>query len=322
MKKRMFMFCSTVFYLAFSVCSAFSFDGPLQIRNQFPLFFYINQPHLEKAAPEDSLSIGLSHSSLFMVKRSADWSVDMDMEITGLELRYRTDISALFELGIDVPLLAYNSGFMDNPLSSYHKLFGFPDYGRSSRPPDVFAYEVRKNGSLIIKGKSGSIGLGDSRFSVKRALFGGDPAVSLRADMEIPTGDAAKGFGSGGFDFGAALLIDKIISEKINSYINLGAVSPGDLKAHETVRLRNFAYAGAGIEAVLSGNIAVLGQILLQGSPFPKTGIPTIDRCSVLLSLGGRYYSGQDIFELSFSEDPNTAGAPDFTVAFSLKKKF
>lgn len=308
--------------MAASVCPAFSFDGPLQVRNQFPLFFHINQPYLEKAVPEDSLSIGLSHSSIFMVKQSADWSVDMDMEITGLDIRYRTDISNLFELGIDIPLLTFNSGFMDNALSSYHEMFGFPDYGRSSRPPEVFAYEVRRNGAIVIKGENGIIGIGDTRFSAKRVLFSEGPVVSLRADMEIPTGTASKGFGSGSFDFGIAVLIDKRINEKVTSYINLGVVFPGDLKAHETVSLRNFAYAGAGVEAALWNNIAVLGQLFIQGSPFPKTGIPTIDRPSVLLSLGGRYSSGNDTFELSFSEDPNTAGAPDFTIAFSLKKKF
>lgn len=318
----MFMFCFPLFCLAFSVCAAFSFDGPLQTRNQFPLFFLFNQPYLEKAVQENSLSMGLSHSSVFMVKKSAGWSVDMDMELTELALRYRTDMGSLFELGIALPFLTFNSGFMDNALSSYHKLFGFPDYGRSSRPQDVFAYEVRKNGSIVIKGTSGSIGMGDTRFSVKRMLFSGDPVVSLRAEVEIPTGNAAKGFGSGSFDFGAAVLIDKKITEKIISYLNFGAVFPGELKAHETVRLRSFAYAGAGLEAVLWNNISILSQALVQGSPFPKTDIPTIDRLSVILSFGGRYYSGKDSFELSFSEDPNTAGAPDFTISFSFKKKF
>jgi hypothetical protein len=43
---------------------------------------------------------------------------------------------------------------------------------------------------------------------------------------------------------------------------------------------------------------------------------------AVLLSLGGRYYSGNNSFELSFTEDPNTSGAPDFSLNFSFKKIF
>jgi hypothetical protein len=47
-----------------------------------------------------------------------------------------------------------------------------------------------------------------------------------------------------------------------------------------------------------------------------------MDRTAVLLTLGGRYYSGDNNFELSFTEDPNTAGAPDFMLNFSFKRRF
>ncbi len=34
--------------------------------------------------------------------------------------------------------ISFNSGFMDAFLSSFHKTFGFPDYGRSGRPGNDF----------------------------------------------------------------------------------------------------------------------------------------------------------------------------------------
>jgi hypothetical protein len=43
---------------------------------------------------------------------------------------------------------------------------------------------------------------------------------------------------------------------------------------------------------------------------------------AVLLSLGGRYYLGNSSLELSFTEDPNTSGAPDFTFNASFKRRF
>jgi hypothetical protein len=60
--------------------------------------------------------------------------------------------------------------------------------------------------------------------------------------------------------------------------------------------------------------------VLFQNSPFPKTGISSIDRISALLSFGGRYTSGKNSVELSFTEDPNTAGAPDFIVTIAFKR--
>jgi len=299
---------------------AFPFEGPLQVSNQFPLFLPLNAPYLERASYEDSLSATLSYSSVFMMKNSPEWSVNLDMEVAELNFRLRKDISDVVQLGIDIPLMSFNSGFMDNFLSSYHNAFGFSDYGRDSRPSNEFLYEVRKNGALIIQGEGGRIGIGDIRLSAKKVILNDDPVVSLEATLELPTGNASKGYGSGSVDAGISLLMDKRISEKIKAYLNLGAIFPGSLKGHETVTLKNVVYGGVAVEARPWEHISLLGQVIFQNSPFPKTGISSIDRISALLSFGGRYASGKNSFELSFTEDPNTAGAPDFTFTFAFKR--
>lgn len=311
------------FLLPFLISSlAFSFEGPLQVRNQFPLFLIVNPPYLETASYENSFSASLSHSSAFMVKNSKTWSVNIDLETTEFNLRFKKVIADYFELGIDIPLLSFNSGFMDDFLKTYHNAFGFPDYGRSSRPENQFMYEVRNNSALIIKDKTGRIGIGDIRLTAKKRVLSSDPSLSLMANVELPTGDAAKGFGSGNLDAGVAVLFDKNLSEKVRTYINLGAVFPGDLKGHDSVKLRSFLYGGAGVEAALWKNFSLLGQVMFQNSPFPKTGISTVDRISALLAIGGRYSYGKNSIEFSFTEDPNTAGAPDFAMNVSYKRRF
>jgi hypothetical protein len=157
---------------------------------------------------------------------------------------------------------------------------------------------------------------------LKKPILKNDPAISIRVDVELPTGDANKGYGSGDIDAGIAILIDKKLSEKIKAYCNLGVVSPGSLKGYENVRLREFIYGGGGVEAALWKKFSLLGQVFMQGSPFPKTDISAVDRLAVLLSLGGRYYLRSSSLELSFTEDPNTSGAPDFTFNFSFKRRF
>ncbi|HXX57667.1 MAG TPA: DUF3187 family protein [Thermodesulfovibrionales bacterium] len=312
---------STLLFLLFLASPATSFEGPLQVKNQFPLFVFLNPPYLERALPEDSLSVILSYSSDYMVKSSSDWSVGLDMETTELSLRYKKKIVNSFELGIDVPFLSFNSGFLDHFLSDYHRTFGFSDYGRSNRPANTFLYEMSKNGKLLIQADNGTIGLGDIRLTAKKALLLADPVVSLMADIELPTGSASKGFGSGGIDTGIAVLIDKRLGEKVMLYGNVGVVFTGDLKWKERVKLRDSLYGGVCVEAAPWKNFSLLGQAVFQSSPFPETGIPSLDRLSVLLSFGGRYSRGENIFELSLTEDPNTAGAPDFTVVFAFKRK-
>lgn len=322
MKKYALASLTVIAVLLILSSAAFPSGGPLRVKNQFPLFLPLGAPYLETASYDNSFSVGLSLSSVFMVRNSPVWSVSLDMEVTELDLRYRKDILSLFELGIDIPFLSFNSGFMDDFLSSYHKAFGFPDYGSGSRPGNAFLYEVKKNGVIVIKGEGGRIGIGDIRLTAKRALLNNDPAISLMVGMELPTGNASKGYGSGSVDAGAALLLDKKITDKIAAHLNLGVVFPGDLRSRETVRLKEFVYGGVSVEAATWKNLSLLGQLTAQSSPFPETGISSIDGIAVLLTLGARYYSGKDSFELSLTEDPNTAGAPDFTVTFSLKRRF
>jgi len=300
----------------------YAFDGPLQVKNQFPLFLYVDAPYLEKASIENSFSASLSYSSLYLVRESSRWSAGLDMEIAEFNLRFRKTFRYLLEFGVDLPIISFNAGFMDEFLNRYHDTFGFPDYGRSRRPDNKFLYEVRKNGKLVIRGENGRIGLGDMKLSIKKTILKGDPAISIRGDIEFPTGDAESGFGNGSFDAGISLLIDKKLSQQVKMYINLGIVLPGDFKGYDKVGLEEFIYSGAALEAKVWKDISFIGQVVIQGSPFPKTRIAEVDRTAVLLSLGGRYHLGNNSVEFSLTEDPNTAGAPDVTFNFSFKRNF
>ena len=321
MRKIIFLFQFFLYILFFPLLTN-AFEGLLQVKNQFPLFLNVNAPYMETASVENSFSVSLSHSSVYLVRASSEWFLGLDMEITELNLIFKRNIRDFIELGVDLPLVSFSSGFMDSFINSYHEAFGFPDYGRSNRPDNKFLYEVTRKGVLIIKGENGRIGLGDIRFMFKKPILKGDPAISIKADVELPTGDAKTGYGSGSIDAGVAVLIDKKLSKEMKAYCNLGVVFPGSLKGYEKVRLREFIYGGGGVEAALWKNFSLLGQVFMQGSPFPKTDISSVDRMAVLLSLGGRYYLGNSSFELSFTEDPNTSGAPDFTFNVSFKRRF
>jgi len=314
-----FVFIFSFFPSAFT---AAAFDGPLQVKNQFPLFSSVNTPYLEAAGLSDSFSASLSHSSVYLIRESAEWSVGLDMEITELNLRIKKNIGNLLEIGVELPILSFNSGFMDGFLDSYHHAFGFSDYGRGERPDNRFFYRVTRKGTLILRGKNGNTGIGDIRLTLKTPLLKGDPAISIQGSLELPSGDAETGYGNGSVDSGLAVCIDKNIGDSLKSYLNFGIIFPGDLKGYEAVDLRNYFFGGAAIEAAFWKNISLIGQLLVQGSPFPETDISSIDRTAVLLSFGGRYYSGRNSFELSLTEDPNTAGAPDFTLNISWKRKF
>jgi hypothetical protein len=164
--------------------------------------------------------------------------------------------------------------------------------------------------------------LGDVRLALKRKIAGTDPVMSVMADVELPTGNARIGYGSGSVDAAIALLLDKDIGPGSRLYVNLGTVFPGDLRARQTVKLDNFYYAGSGIEALIWPHLSLLAQLMVQTSPYPRTGISEIDNTGMILVLGGRYYARGGSYEISLTEDPNTTGACDFILNLSYKMRF
>lgn len=298
--------------------------GPLETKNQFPLFRHLNIPVLESAAIQDSFSVQFSYSSIFFVRDNPRWSIYLDMEWAELDLKYQKTLFGFLEIALELPLLSFNSGFMDNGLDWYHTTFGFGDYGRKTRPANQFLFQVKKDGDPVIAGENGKVGFGDLKISAKKILVQMDdqPLLSLKAVVELPTGDPDTGFGNGSLDLGLLVQVEKKLTRYLQATGNAGWVIPGNLRAHKTVELRNYWFGGIGLEAKPGKRLSFLGQISVQTSPFPETGFDFIDNPALVLSLGARYYLGRDHFQLSLTEDLNTSGAPDFTVNFSFKRAF
>lgn len=311
-----------VLIVLFLMClstAAFSFDGPLQINNLYPIFLHADQPYLEKADMENSMSFSLSHSSTYTVEDSRKWSINLDMEITEFSFRYKRIIKNLFEFDLDVPVLVFSRGFMDGFLEDYHDTFNFPDYGRKNRPHNDFLYEVRRDGNLVIRGKSGTK-LGDIRLAIKKPLMSADDyTLSVKGDIEIPVSSAKKGYSNGGMDTAISLLFDKSFSGSTITYWNLGVVFPGDVRGYENINLKNYVNGGLAVETELVGNLNLIVQLHGQSEIYPDTGIAAVDGRAFFIALGGRYYSGGGNYELSLTEDLNTSGAPDFIINFTYK---
>ena len=302
--------------------SAGSFDGPLQVRNQFPIFLPLDPPYLESAAVRDSAMVSLTHSSVYVIETAPAWAVNMDLELTELNIRLKKTLGPRTELGLDVPVIRPTEGFLDRPLSSYHDALGTGDYGRSARPYNEFLYEVLYQGKPVIITESDKTGIGDVRLALKRVVNDAKPLVSLMANVELPTGDAKAGYGNGSVDAAFAVLIDLDLGKQYRGYGNVGVVVPGDLKGYQAIPMRTYAYAGFGVEAAWWERFSVIVQTVVAGSPYPSTGIRQVDWPGILLTFGGRYSFSSSSFEFSLTEDPDTAGAPDFIMNVSYMMSF
>lgn len=321
--RRHIIILSALVFCALSANAAPAFEGPLGVSNSHPLLFAAGSPSLSEARCRSRVDVNFTYSSTFLLESSSRWDLGIDLEAALLEIRARVLLAKTLEASVEVPVMSYNSGFLDGFLESYHDALGFPDYGRSLRPHNDFLLSVSRDGNPVVRGEAGGTGLGDVRIGLKKALYTGDPYVSVRGYLSLPTGDSDKGFGSGSLQSGAAVLVDKALGRRVMAYLNAGYAITDELKALEDVPLKDYAFGGAALEWRAWDGAALIAQFFIQGSPFGDTGVDNIDDPPSVLAFGGRFRVGEaQAVEFSFSEDPTTSGAPDFMVGLGYSISF
>jgi hypothetical protein len=321
MKCHIFILVGVILILLTDVSEGF--QGPLRIKNSFPLVMSIGSPSLVSAECENSVNLNLTYSSTYLVDVSNDWTVGIDLEAVLLDVQVKRLLARSTEISLELPLISFNSGFMDGFLDEFHSTFGFADYGRNERPHNDFLFEVVRNGKTVVQGESGEIAPGDLRLGIKQALYPKDPYVSVSAFLELPTGNPDRGYGNGAVDGGVALLINKSLGRKFMAYLNAGVIFAEELRAEQDIELNNYLHGGVELEWLYSQTVSLNAQFLIQDTPFGDTGIDSLDSISTILSIGGKFkFNPKSTLQVFFSEDTSTAGAPDFMVGVGYGYRF
>lgn len=307
----------TVVSLLLLLCSE-GHAWPLSVRSSHPLFLSIGGTPMISALPEDSFALSINYSSTYLVKSSDEWSTEIDLETTLLDFAFAKRLTDRSEIRVTVPVISYNSGVLDGFLSGYHDTFGFPDYGRNQRPKNDFVFRVSHNGRTVIEGVPGEFSIGDIQLGMKQTLLSGDTVISLYGYVEMPSGDADRGYGNGDWDWGILILADGEWGHSFKGYFNGGYIFVKRYRAAEEIDLHGYPYGAIDLEWLYSKDLSAHVQCSLQGSPY-DLGIGETDRVASVVSFGGKYVLSRGIsLELSFSEDINTAGAPDFMAVLSV----
>jgi hypothetical protein len=285
------------------------------------MFIAAPSPVMEQERPRNSFDLLMAHSSTYVFKDSADYDAGIDLEASMAEVLYRRLLSRGLELGVSLPLISYNSGIFDGLIDSFHSATGLPDYGRSSRPRNSYYFRVTgPGGEEVIEGRAGDIAPGDMRAHLKWLVSGSERwALSLMGFAEAPTGEAEAGYGNGSWDAGLSLLAGADLGGSARVFLNIGAISPGDIKGGGRIPLKEYAYAGAGVSYFFTERISATAQVLGQGSPY-DTGIRELDSEALLFTVGARCSGEKRSWEASFTEDPNTAGAPDIMIGIKVSQ--
>ncbi len=318
--------------LMISEGQAGSEKGPLHVTNRFPphILFLKPVPDSPRPVPKNRFEISLSadYSSTFVNETSEEWSVLADMEMSVTEISVRYGVTEYLSLSADIPGFSMNAGFLDGFLADFHKALGVGNYGRETRPEDVFGYSLKKNGNERFDAESGGLHLGDISLSSKLCLMSEKngllksgtshsrffpESIALSYTLKIPVGNKDRGLGSGGFDHGLSLLSQFRLFPSLLIYLNPGIIflsePESDLSFDNTI----FAFFWGG-EYLLNDSWSLFAQWNYCTSPFENTGIRQLDEDSLELQMGFACALTRSLnFEFAFCEDL-TRSEPDFNV--------
>jgi hypothetical protein len=319
----------TLFF--FSVGQAFELQ-PLAVRNLSPAVIGFGLPTLNSAqilpAGQGRAELAQDLVSNFVddSQNSEQLLLDGETWRSNLSLNYAP--SAGLELGISLPYIHHQAGFLDGFIEGWHQAFGLPQGGRDQAPRERLMYSYQADSGSQFKLDSSAGGWGDLSLHAAWQLWQDSPsgrALALRGALKLPTGSAARLTGSGSTDFALWLSAGQRISATAGSWLIYGGGgalwgSKGDLLQNQRRQLVGLASLGLGWQP-----FDTLGmQIQFDGhSAFYHSSQTALGRFAGLLSMGGSLALGENTrLELAVSEDVLVGTTSDVGFHLSLSRIF
>jgi hypothetical protein len=310
--------------------------GPLPTRNSEPL----NTPFLSPIPAaayvlrtgESRIDVNLDVvNNLLVIGPEQGRRYETDFEEQRLYLGYARGLGSRQEIGVRLPLIARNGGFLDEFIKSWHEIFGFQGGGRGHHANGLVLFRVTNaDGKTIVDSTDSARGIGDTVIEYRYALTElADDEVgtrgvgaAVRALVKLPTGDSGSLFGSGAADAGIGLALTGRPTRNFAVHGNVSEVFVGD------TTIPNLSPRGAlthwllSVEYLLDGRTSLVFQTDDNPAPF-RSGIEYADRPRRAFTFGAWHQVSPScaldlsISENDFSELAKTA--PDFVLSFGSR---
>ena len=186
--------------------------GPVLWRNTSPVSATLGLPRAASAvlpAPGAlAADLALDWASDFTTNQRGDALVRLDGESLAGTLRLERGLAPGWAASLTVPFGTRGGGVLDQPIDGWHNLWGLPEGGRDRAPTgavSLFASEAGASAFAVDQRRSS---LGDMQLGLARTLVDdGASVLTLRAQLELPTGSASELWGSDGWEGSLALAL-------------------------------------------------------------------------------------------------------------------
>ncbi|MDX1644183.1 MAG: DUF3187 family protein [Thermoanaerobaculia bacterium] len=306
--------------------------GSLEVRVQNPLWLIF--PRLG-AAPIDLPPAGRGevawrsdYSSFFRVdERQGTDLASLDGEIWRNTFAARVGLGRDLALWVEVPILYGTGGFLDHLVEEYHETFGFDQEGRDENPDDQFAFLLIHDRRLAFElvedaTEPGDVSVGIDWRLPERGRSG--PAVTLRAAVELPSGDESRGFGSGEVEAGLGVTVHRSWTRyRLTGSLARQLQRTPEAFERAAVETRHNWVADLVLERGFGRNLALVVQWGYEQSPLLGAALPASDDSSGTLTLGGAWRPAPRWrIDFAFLEDIDGETTQDFTGHFAVRRSF
>ena len=291
--------------------------------NQLPFKQIFGLPSLDNnplaEAGKWRLNIIANLSNTYNISSAANEEIETDEETFRGSLILSYGVKKNLQIGIEVPYVSHEGGFLDDFIYDWHDFFNMPQNGRSKDNSNELhiSYETDSVSFRLPEPESG---LGDIRINSAYTLPWKNRAFILSAELKFPTGDYEKLTGSGGYDFTLGLILNdpqSLAKYRITLFGGLAGMYLGDIDGELATVQNNFAVAGrAGIGwqalKIIQLKLQLDAQSALYDSDLKEMGDPALQ----LVMGGSLFFTPAVYLDISVAEDINTSTAAD--VAFQL----
>ena len=320
---------SAICLLSFS--NAWSDDLALQgfaLRNHNPFLQIFGLPPLQSAtlAAEGSMtmavSLDLANNADFGETDVESFLIDGESYFLNVSLRRR--ITDRLELGVDVPLVVHDGGFMDSAIINWHDTFGMSNTKRRG-PDDQLQFLYERDGLTLYELNSGASGLGDVQLGAAIRLKENNEdgyAMAVRTSLKLPTGDDTDLLGSGAADLATALYVSdskSLFNRPLDLAGFAGVLLLGDGDVLPDQQKSAVPFGGVVASWQWTDRLAITTQLQGQGAYF-DSDIEELGGGTTQLGVGFSYRlrgSGRCL-KFAVVEDVTADATTDFAFHFAI----
>ena len=265
-------------------------------------------------------SLTLDVTNTLNSESSSTETLFMDFESYNLRFTWLHGLNKNWALKVDIPLIYYGGGFLDNSIDNWHEFFHFPRADRPNVTNDQFQILYELNAQTLINFNASQSSLADAQIALGRTIFNQqDSALSLWISADLPTGDPANLSGNDSIDLSLWLAGEYHYKPKWSVDANLGILLPGENQPYSMAIEDQVFFAYAGIEWQAHKIFDIRMQLNAHSQFYSNSQLLLLGP-SYNLVFGGRIHVNKcsDI-DLAFSEDIQVGTTPDISFLLSWK---